>query len=132
MLDGSGRYIRGRPEQLFSAGVKGGGNNKETVPMRYTLLTTAAFSLALSTAFAQPAQQGPQNPAVKSTKENNASAPVAGANSFTKREAVKQIEARGYTHVANLKKDKDGVWRGTATKDGKSGPISVDYQGNVN
>ena len=100
--------------------------------MRHIVLTTAALSLVVSVAFAQPAQQGPQNPAVKSMHENNSSAPVAGANSFTMGEAKKQIEARGYTHVAKLKKDKAGVWRGTATKDGQSGPISVDYQGNVN
>ena len=50
----------------------------------------------------------------------------------TKTEAMKQIEAKGYTHVAKLKKDENGVWRGTAMKDGQTGPISVDYQGNVN
>jgi hypothetical protein len=101
--------------------------------MRYIVLTAAILSLA-GVAFAQnsPAQTGPQNPAVKSMHDNNSMTPVAGANSFTRSEAVKQIEAKGYTHVAGLKKDKDGVWRGTATKDGHSGPISVDYQGNVN
>ena len=100
--------------------------------MRHIVLTTAALTLVCSAAFAQPAQQGPQNPAVKSMNENNSSAPVAGANSFTMGEARKQIEARGYTHVAKLKKDANGVWRGMATKDGQAGPISVDYQGNVN
>ena len=64
--------------------------------------------------------------------ENNSPTPVAGANSFTMGEAKSAIQAKGYTHVAKLKKDKDGVWRGMATKDGQSGPISVDYQGNVN
>ena len=102
--------------------------------MRYIVLTASALSLVTSVAFAQsqPAQSGPQNPAVKSMNQNNSSAPVAGANSFTKGEATKQIEAKGYTHVKHLKKDADGVWRGTATKDGQSGPVSVDYQGNVN
>jgi hypothetical protein len=102
--------------------------------MRHIVLTIAALSLTASFAFAQnmPAQTGPQNPAVKSMNENNSSAPVAGANSFTKGEAAKQIEAKGYTHVTKLRKDKDGVWRGMAMKDGRSGPISVDYQGNVN
>ena len=60
------------------------------------------------------------------------SMPVAGANSFTMSEAKSQIEANGYTHVAGLKKDKDGVWRGMATKDGASGNVSVAYQGDVN
>jgi hypothetical protein len=101
--------------------------------MRYIVLTIAAITLLAPMAMAQtPAQQGPQNPAVKSMDHNNSSAPVAGSNSFTQTEAMKQIEAKGYTHVTGLKKDKDGVWRGTAMKGGQSGPISVDYQGNVN
>lgn len=102
--------------------------------MRRIMLSTAAIALFASAAFAQdiPAQQGPANPAVKTTDQNNSSAPVAGANSFTKSEARSQIIAKGYTHVTHLRKDANGVWRGTATKDGQTGPISVDYQGNVN
>jgi hypothetical protein len=99
--------------------------------MRLILVATIAC-FAAGSAFAQDAAQGPQNPAVKPVTQNNASAPVAGANSFTMDQAKKQIEAKGYTKVTNLKKDKAGVWRGTAMKDGNSGPISVDYQGNVN
>jgi hypothetical protein len=102
--------------------------------MRLIVLITVASSLFASVAFAQdlPAQQGPANPAVKAMHDNNSSNPVAGANSFTKAEAIKQIEAKGYTHVVKLKKDQSGVWRGMAAKGGQSGPISVDYQGNVN
>jgi hypothetical protein len=102
----------------------------------------AALTLATSSAFAQDAaagradtgnvQTGPQNPAVKGMHQNNSGTPVKGANSFTRTEAQKQIEAKGYTHVAGLTKDKEGVWRGTAEKNGASGPVSVDYQGNVN
>ncbi|HET7084679.1 MAG TPA: hypothetical protein VFI23_07915 [Rhizomicrobium sp.] len=111
--------------------------------------TTALAPFAFSRAFAQEATQnaapdsaanaqadtaqtGPQNPAVKDMHENNSSTPVKGANSFTRTEAKMQIEAKGYTHVARLTKGKDGVWRGTAQKDGQKGPVSVDYQGNVN
>jgi hypothetical protein len=102
--------------------------------MRFVLAAATACSLFATLAVAQPApaQNGPQNPAVKSMHDNNSPAPVAGANSFTKAEAQSQIEAKGYTHVTSLKKDKSGVWRGKATKDGQSGPVSVDYQGNVN
>ena len=105
------------------------------------LIMAAALTLAGSSAFAQDAavggadssaQAGPQNPAVKGMHDNNSATPVKGANSFTRTEAQKQIEAKGYTHVAKLKKDANGVWRGTAMKDGQTGPISVDYQGNVN
>ena len=90
-------------------------------------------SLLTSAAVAQtPSQSGPQNPVVKGVHDNNSATPVAGANSFTKSEALSQIKAKGYTHITGLKKDKDGVWRGKATKDGTAGPVSVDYQGNVN
>jgi hypothetical protein len=106
--------------------------------------TAAALAFAATPALAQnvvppptppasqPAQQGPQNAPIKNVNENNASAPVAGANSFTEAQAKKQIEAKGYTNVSALVKDKDGIWRGTAVKDGKTARISVDYQGNVN
>jgi hypothetical protein len=80
----------------------------------------------------QTAQNGPQNPAIKSTDQNNSSTPVAGANSFTEAQAKARIEARGYTNVSGLKKDDSGVWRGTATLNGQTRPVSLDYQGNVN
>ena len=101
--------------------------------MRLHLKSLIAASLFTSVAFAQtPSQNGPQNPAVKGVHDNNSANPVAGANSFTKSEAMSQIKAKGYTHITSLKKGKDGVWRGKATKDGTAGPVSVDYQGNVN
>jgi hypothetical protein len=102
--------------------------------MRSIVLSAAFCSLFASIALAQPApaQMGPANPAVKSMQDNNSEHPVAGANSFTMGEARSAIEAKGYTKVARLKKDKDGVWHGTAMKDGQSGPVSIDYQGNVN
>jgi len=101
--------------------------------MRLLFTSLVAAGLLTSAAYAQaPAQNGPQNPAVKGVHENNSASPVSGANSFTMSEAKSQIEAKGYTHVTGLKKGKDGVWRGKATKDGHAGPVSVDYQGNVN
>ncbi len=101
--------------------------------MRLFFSSLVAANLLISTAYAQaPAQNGPQNRAVKGVHENNSAAPVSGANSFTMSEAKSQIQAKGYTHITGLKKGKDGVWRGKATKDGQSGAVSVDYQGNVN
>ena len=102
--------------------------------MRHIVLIITAVGLFATASFAQeaPAQQGPANPAVKSMDENNSSTPVAGANSFTMGEAKSRIEAKGYTNVTELKKDQTGVWRAMASLNGKSGPVSVDYQGNVN
>ncbi|MES2294052.1 MAG: hypothetical protein V4527_12195 [Pseudomonadota bacterium] len=102
--------------------------------MRSIVLSIAAVGLSTSLAFAQgaPAQNGPANPAVKAMDSNNSTTPVAGMNSFTMAQAKSHIEDKGYTDVTNLKKDRDGIWRGMARKDGKSGPVTVDYQGNVN
>jgi hypothetical protein len=30
-----------------------------------------------------------------------------------------------------MTKDADGIWRGNATHDGKSGKVAVDFKGNV-
>ena len=57
--------------------------------------------------------------------------PVAGANSFTEAQARSRIEAAGYTDVKELRKDDQGVWRGTAMRNGSSTPVGLDFQGNV-
>ena len=104
--------------------------------MRHFVPAIAAIALFAAPVFAQdiraaaPAQ--PVNPAVKGMHENNSATPVPGANSFTEAQAKSQIEAKGYTQVAGLKKDANGIWRGTAMKNGTSQEVSVDYQGNVN
>src|SRR6185295_4894780 len=116
-------------------------------------LIIAAIALTIGSASAQPASppvatpdQGKaalpriditplareaDNPAIKTTEGNNPGAPVTGANSFTETQAKSQIEAKGYSNVSALKKDDDGIWRGTAMKDDKSVQISLDFQGNV-
>ena len=78
-----------------------------------------------------PAAKGPQNPAVRTEEGNNASRPVAGANSFTEGEAKSRIEAKGYANVTELKKDDQGIWRGRAQQNGRSVTVALDYQGNV-
>ncbi|MEI9931801.1 MAG: hypothetical protein WDM89_15005 [Rhizomicrobium sp.] len=83
--------------------------------MRKTITIAAALTFVCGAAFAQTdSQQGPNNAAVKGMHDNNSSAPVAGANSFTMSQAKAQIEAKGYTHVVHLKKAKTAcgaVWR---------------------
>ncbi len=58
-------------------------------------------------------------------------APLKGSNSFTEGQAKDRAAAWGVTGVAGLKKDDDGIWRGTGMKDGKNVQIAVDYKGNV-
>ena len=61
----------------------------------------------------------------------NKPAPEAGANSFTEAQAKDRIAKAGFTGVTGLKKDDQGIWRGSAKKDGKQVNVSVDFRGNV-
>jgi hypothetical protein len=58
-------------------------------------------------------------------------APLKGANSFTEGQAKDRVVAAGFTSVSSLAKDGDGIWRGSAMKDGKSVKVTVDFKGNV-
>lgn len=78
-----------------------------------------------------PANHDASTPAVAKSDVNNPGAPVAGANSFTKAEAKSRIEKAGYSHISGLAKDKDGIWRGKASKGDIIVNVALDYQGNV-
>jgi opacity protein-like surface antigen len=106
--------------------------------MKRNVLAMAALVLAATCAVAQgqmqqnpPAQSGPGNPAIDTSRGNTSNNPVSGANSFTEGQAKSHIESRGYSSVTQLRKDENGVWRGKAMKDGKSVDVSLDFQGNV-
>lgn len=76
------------------------------------------------------AASGDRNQAVATTGQD-AMEPAAGANSFSEGQARGRIEDKGFTNVTGLTKDDSGVWRGTATKDGQSAQVWLDYKGNV-
>ena len=54
-----------------------------------------------------------------------------GANSFTEAQARSRLEAQGFSNVAELRKDDQGIWRGKAQRDGKSVSVAIDYKGTV-
>ena len=58
-------------------------------------------------------------------------APLSGANSFTEAQAQDRAVAHGFAAVSKLVKDDNGIWRGTATQDGKQVNVAIDYKGNV-
>ncbi len=76
------------------------------------------------------AAAGDNNQAVATTSAN-ASEPAHGSNSFTIGEAKSRIEKNGFTDVSDLKKDDNGVWRGSAKKDGTAMGVWLDYKGNT-
>jgi len=55
----------------------------------------------------------------------------AGSTSFTEGQARGHIENAGYTGVTGLTKTPDGLWTGTAMKDGKSMNVAVDFRGAI-
>ncbi len=64
-------------------------------------------------------------------RQNDAGAPLKGANSFTESQARDRATAQGVTNVAAMKKDEDGIWRGAGIAEGKPVQVAVDYKGNV-
>ena len=82
------------------------------------LSTAAAAQTTTTTPSASP-QTGTQQP------------PVAGANSFTEAQAHDRIQNAGFSEVKALKKDDQGIWRGTAMQSGKQVSVALDFQGNV-
>lgn len=99
--------------------------------MKKTIIAAALFSAFSLHAYSQTATTDGETPAVVTPDTKNATAPVERANSFTEAQAKDRIADAGFTDVSMLKLDDQGVWRGTATKGGKSMPVGLDYQGNV-
>jgi hypothetical protein len=95
--------------------------------MRFAKAAVVAVSVALV-----PGAVGAQTSTPStSTQSGTQQPPVAGANSFTEAQAQERIEKAGYTEVKSLKKDDQGIWRGTATQSGKQVNVALDFQGNV-
>ena len=95
-------------------------------------LTTAAGAQSSTT---QPANSsGSSNPAVthKPADSPQTTGTVEpGANSFTEAQTRSRLEAQGFSNVAELRKDDQGIWRGKAQRDGKSISVAIDYKGTV-
>jgi hypothetical protein len=96
--------------------------------MKKLLLATMIVSATSFGALAQTATTSPM-PAPKADADKNA--PLPGANSFTEGQAKSRLEANGYSNVTDLKKDENGVWRGSAMNAGAKVNVSVDYRGNI-
>ncbi len=79
----------------------------------------------------QTASANPSAIQTRNTMHRTAAAPVPGRNSFTQSQAARRLAEAGYTKVSGLTKDRQGIWRGKAEKDGNPTAVSLDYQGNV-
>ncbi len=73
---------------------------------------------------------GKMNSTTDSTKPE-LGAPMSGANSFTEAQAKDRIMKEGYSAVNTLTKTPEGIWTGSATKQGKQVTVMMDYRGNI-
>ncbi|MET0430351.1 MAG: PepSY domain-containing protein [Microvirga sp.] len=106
--------------------------------MRLIFSTIAVAAALASAAAAQtnPATQGTgsANPAVTNKRADSpgSTGPLEpGANSFTEGQARSRLEAQGLGNVTDLRKDEQGIWRGKATRNGRTVSVGIDYKGTV-
>lgn len=57
--------------------------------------------------------------------------PPAVVHALTQDQAKAQIEAKGYSNVSGLRRDREGNWHGKAEKDGQLRSVTLDRDGNV-
>jgi putative membrane protein len=50
---------------------------------------------------------------------------------FTEAQARSRLQKQGYRHVSALTKDQDGVWRGSASRNGHQVHVGLDNRGNI-
>ena len=111
----------------------------ETAATTTATTADAAASTADATAMAAGGATDPggavsppqANGAVNTDANTNATDTAAASNSFTEGQAKDRAVAAGYTDIATLAKDNDGIWRGTAKKGSAPVNVAVDFKGNV-
>ncbi|MGL5115279.1 MAG: PepSY domain-containing protein, partial [Beijerinckiaceae bacterium] len=84
--------------------------------LKKAILGTIAVLAIASTA---PAQQPPVIPPAPAVSGATAVVPAPGANSFTETQARTRLESQGFSSVGALIRDADGIWRGSATREGR-------------
>ena len=72
-----------------------------------------------------------ENAAVTTDTHPTNEVPAAAASSFTSDQAKGHLENAGYAVTGELTQTPDGIWHATATKAGKSSPVSVDFKGAI-
>jgi len=97
-------------------------------------LSLALGSAGLARAQAEPQSNpgsAPPNAPLKSPDQMSPGPLAQGQNSFTRDEARSRIEQAGYTRVAGLIQDAQGLWHARAMRDGRPVNVALDYKGDV-
>lgn len=94
--------------------------------MKLHIMAAAAAMLITTSANA-----GSHNPAVKDPTVVTTQLAAKGRNSFTESQAQGRISKAGFANVSKLMKNENGVWQGTAMKNGAKVNVALDYKGDV-
>ncbi len=123
----------GNPSTVGRSGSVTGVVPGQAVPAPHGSMSTFGGAFGTEGPRSERNNASPAQPAVTTSDADRktAAAPVPGSNSFTMREARRRIETGGFTQVTALQKDRDGVWRGKAMRNGAAVSVFCDYQGNV-
>jgi hypothetical protein len=99
--------------------------------MRLGMSVTLSAMLAAASLAACSEPNEPMNDAVNEDLNTDTNTLSEGANSFTEDQARGHVENAGYEDVSAMTLTENGVWQGTATMDGETRNVSVDYRGAV-
>ncbi|MFN3931000.1 MAG: hypothetical protein ACK4JY_04550 [Brevundimonas sp.] len=100
--------------------------------MRFGMSIAVPALLAAAALSACSESEEPRNAAInEDLNTGTTAAQTEGANSFTEGQARGHVENAGYTDVSPMTLTEDGLWQGTATRDGATMNVSVDYRGAV-
>lgn len=99
--------------------------------MRISTIIVCSVALAAAAPALAQSTRAKNNSAIKDSHTVNDGRSRSGANSFTEAQAREHIAKSGFSDVSALTKDKKGVWRGIATKDGHRLHVGLDFKGNV-
>lgn len=75
-----------------------------------------------------PTKPAPAEPANILDKSGVTAAP---SGALTEEQIRNQLEHEGYRQIAALSRSSDGMWHGSATKDGAPVKVSIDARGNI-
>ena len=91
------------------------------------MIRMLSLATALGVVLALPAVATDATDKIPDTKTE--AVPATKGNLFTEEQARVHLAHLGYTSISVLTKDENGVWRGSATKDGKTFAVGVDIKG---
>ena len=99
--------------------------------MKALICASAAAALTFASGAIAQSQAAKSASAIETAHTFNDGTTEAGHNSLTEKQAREHITKFGYATVSPLKKGDDGIWRGTALKDGRAVKVALDFKGNI-